>query len=162
MQRLEEANALYLVVQEFAKLDLRAQHVSNTEMGSVFEELIRKFAEASNETAGEHLTPREVIALANIDRFAANLSMHRAERRAPCSGCHESARARRNRSTRRGGLSARRPSSGEDSRTGFAGPLLLVHGTSSHCFAQGWASDTVRVAATWLIMPRGRGSAPVR
>jgi type I restriction enzyme M protein len=61
--RLEEANALYLVVQEFAKLDLRPQHVSNTEMGSVFEELIRKFAEASNETAGEHFTPREVIAL---------------------------------------------------------------------------------------------------
>ena len=63
MQRLEEANALYLVVQEFAKLDLRPQHVSNTEMGAVFEELIRKFAEASNETAGEHFTPREVIAL---------------------------------------------------------------------------------------------------
>ena len=63
MQRLEEANPLYLVVQEFAKLDLRPQHVSNTEMGSVFEELIRKFAEASNETAGEHFTPREVIAL---------------------------------------------------------------------------------------------------
>ena len=63
VQRLEEANALYLVVQEFAKLDLRPQHVSNTEMGSVFEELIRKFAEASNETAGEHFTPREVIAL---------------------------------------------------------------------------------------------------
>ena len=63
VQRLEEANALYLVVQEFAKLDLRPQQVSNTEMGSVFEELIRKFAEASNETAGEHFTPREVIAL---------------------------------------------------------------------------------------------------
>ena len=63
VQRLEAANALYLVVQEFAKLDLRPQHVSNTEMGSVFEELIRKFAEASNETAGEHFTPREVIAL---------------------------------------------------------------------------------------------------
>jgi len=56
VQRLEEANALYLVVQEFAKLDLRPQQVSNTEMGSVFEELIRKFAEASNETAGEHFT----------------------------------------------------------------------------------------------------------
>ena len=63
VQRLDEANALYLVIQEFAKLDLRPQHVSNTEMGSVFEELIRKFAEASNETAGEHFTPREVIAL---------------------------------------------------------------------------------------------------
>lgn len=63
IQRLNEANALYLVLQRFAALDLRPENVSNTEMGSVFEELIRKFAEASNETAGEHFTPREVIAL---------------------------------------------------------------------------------------------------
>ena len=63
IQRLEEANALYLVLQRFAALDLRPENVSNTEMGTVFEELIRKFAEASNETAGEHFTPREVIAL---------------------------------------------------------------------------------------------------
>ncbi len=63
IQRLDEANALYLVLQKFAAIDLSPKHVSNTEMGTVFEELIRKFAEASNETAGEHFTPREVIAL---------------------------------------------------------------------------------------------------
>ncbi len=63
IQRLDEANALYLVLQRFAAIDLSPTHVSNTEMGTVFEELIRKFAEASNETAGEHFTPREVIAL---------------------------------------------------------------------------------------------------
>ena len=51
------------MLQKFAALDLSPAHVSNTEMGTVFEELIRKFAEASNETAGEHFTPREVIAL---------------------------------------------------------------------------------------------------
>jgi len=63
IQRLDEANALYLILQKFAAIDLSPVHVSNTEMGAVFEELIRKFAEASNETAGEHFTPREVIAL---------------------------------------------------------------------------------------------------
>ena len=63
VQRLDEANALYLVLQRFAAIDLSPDHVSNTEMGTVFEELIRKFAEASDETAGEHFTPREVIAL---------------------------------------------------------------------------------------------------
>lgn len=63
IQRLEEANALFLIVQQFAGLDLRPENVSNTEMGTVFEELIRQFAEASNEQAGEHFTPREVIAL---------------------------------------------------------------------------------------------------
>lgn len=63
IQRLDEANALYLVLQKFAAIDLSPKHVSNTEMGTVFEELIRKFAEASNETAGEHFTPREVISL---------------------------------------------------------------------------------------------------
>jgi type I restriction enzyme M protein len=63
INRLDEANALYLVLRRFAELDLRPENVSNTEMGTVFEELIRKFAEASNETAGEHFTPREVIAL---------------------------------------------------------------------------------------------------
>lgn len=63
IQRLEESNALYLVLQKFVAVDLSPKRVSNTEMGTIFEELIRKFAEASNETAGEHFTPREVIAL---------------------------------------------------------------------------------------------------
>jgi type I restriction enzyme M protein len=65
INRLDEANLLFLVVTEFAKTDinLHPDVVSNMEMGSVFEELIRKFSELSNETAGEHFTPREVIRL---------------------------------------------------------------------------------------------------
>ena len=60
---LDEKNLLFQVVQEFAKVDLHPDTVPNDTMGLVFEELIRKFAEASNETAGEHFTPREVIQL---------------------------------------------------------------------------------------------------
>jgi len=54
---------LFLVAQKFAEVDLHPEVVSNADMGAVFEELIRKFAELSNETAGEHFTPREVIRL---------------------------------------------------------------------------------------------------
>ncbi len=63
IDRLDEANLLFLVVQRFANIDLHPNAVSNTEMGYIFEELIRKFSELSNETAGEHFTPREVIKL---------------------------------------------------------------------------------------------------
>ena len=63
IQRLAKANLLYLVTEKFANIDLHPQVVSNAQMGLVFEELIRKFAEISNETAGEHFTPREVIRL---------------------------------------------------------------------------------------------------
>lgn len=61
---LEEKNRLYIVVSQFADVDLHPDRVSNAEMGDLFEELIRKFAEASNETAGEHFTPRDAIRLA--------------------------------------------------------------------------------------------------
>ena len=61
--RLDENDLLYLVVQKFAGVDLHPDRVSNTEMGLIFEELIRRFAESSNETAGEHFTPREVVRL---------------------------------------------------------------------------------------------------
>ena len=61
--RLDRANLLYLVLAKFCELDLRPETVSNTEMGYLYEELIRKFSELSNETAGEHFTPREVIRL---------------------------------------------------------------------------------------------------
>lgn len=60
---LDERNLLYLVLQKFVGMDLHPDQVPNETMGLVFEELIRKFAEASNETAGEHFTPREVIQL---------------------------------------------------------------------------------------------------
>jgi type I restriction enzyme M protein len=61
--KLEESNLLFQVVSRFADVDLHPDKVPNHVMGSIFEELIRKFAEASNETAGEHFTPREVIRL---------------------------------------------------------------------------------------------------
>lgn len=65
ISRLDKANILYLVVKRFADpvIDLHPDKVSNIEMGYIFEELIRRFAEQSNETAGEHFTPREVIRL---------------------------------------------------------------------------------------------------
>ncbi len=63
LERLAKANLLYLVTEKFANIDLHPEVVSNEQMGHVFEELIRKFAELSNETAGEHFTPREVIRL---------------------------------------------------------------------------------------------------
>ena len=63
IDRLAKAGLLYLVTERFAQVDLHPDKVSNNQMGLVFEELIRKFAEISNETAGEHFTPREVIRL---------------------------------------------------------------------------------------------------
>jgi type I restriction enzyme M protein len=63
VERLDKAKLLYLVTQKFANFDLHPDAVSNAQMGLVFEELIRRFAELSNETAGEHFTPREVIRL---------------------------------------------------------------------------------------------------
>ena len=63
IDRLAKSGLLYLVTEKFATIDLHPTAVSNAQMGAVFEELIRKFAELSNETAGEHFTPREVIRL---------------------------------------------------------------------------------------------------
>lgn len=63
VERLAKAGLLYLVTEKFANIDLHPASVDNASMGLVFEELIRKFAEISNETAGEHFTPREVIRL---------------------------------------------------------------------------------------------------
>lgn len=60
---LDKHDLLLVVLQHFAKADLSPKAVSNEKMGHIFEELIRKFAEASNETAGEHFTPRDVIEL---------------------------------------------------------------------------------------------------
>ena len=63
IERLAKNDLLYQVTEKFANIDLHPNKVSNAQMGTVFEELIRKFAEISNETAGEHFTPREVIRL---------------------------------------------------------------------------------------------------
>ena len=62
--RLDKANLLYFIIAKFVDdIDLHPARVKNNEMGYIFEELIRKFSEMSNETAGEHFTPREVIRL---------------------------------------------------------------------------------------------------
>jgi type I restriction enzyme M protein len=61
--KLDKADRLFLVVSRFCEIDLHPDSVSNIEMGYIFEELIRRFNEASNEEAGDHFTPREVIRL---------------------------------------------------------------------------------------------------
>ncbi|MCR8923189.1 type I restriction-modification system subunit M [Dasania sp. GY-MA-18] len=61
--QLNDADLLYKVVQRVKVMDLHADKVSNHDMGLVFEELIRRFAEGSNETAGEHFTPRDIVRL---------------------------------------------------------------------------------------------------
>ena len=63
IEKLEESNRLYQVVAQFAEMDLHPSKVDNITMGLVFEDLIRRFNEAANETAGDHFTPREVIQL---------------------------------------------------------------------------------------------------
>jgi type I restriction-modification system DNA methylase subunit len=63
LKRLDEAAILWRVFEQFAALDLRPQSVPTLAMGYLFEDLIRRFSEISNETAGEHFTPREVIRL---------------------------------------------------------------------------------------------------
>jgi type I restriction enzyme M protein len=63
IERLTKSKLLYLVVSRFCEIDLHPEAVSNIEMGYLYEELIRRFSELSNETAGEHFTPREVIRL---------------------------------------------------------------------------------------------------
>ena len=61
--KLEQANLLYLVTQKFSGIDLHPDRLSNHDMGLVFEHLIRKFAEAANDDAGEYFTPRDVVRL---------------------------------------------------------------------------------------------------
>lgn len=68
--RLEEANLLYEVCKKFAAIDLHPATLSNHEMGLVFEHLIRKFAEAANDDAGEYFTPRDVVRLVTTLVFA--------------------------------------------------------------------------------------------
>ncbi len=63
IRRLEEANLLYKVIERFTQIDLHPDRVPNEEMGKIFEELLRRFNEATNENPGEHFTPREVIHL---------------------------------------------------------------------------------------------------
>jgi len=63
IKRLASNDLLFLLINKFTEIDLHPDKVSNHEMGYIFEELLRRFSEMSNETAGEHYTPREVIRL---------------------------------------------------------------------------------------------------
>ncbi len=63
IEKMREANILYLVISKFADVNLHPDNVSNAQMGLIFENLIRRFNELANETAGDHFTPREVIQL---------------------------------------------------------------------------------------------------
>ncbi|MEQ8689388.1 MAG: N-6 DNA methylase [Pseudomonadales bacterium] len=71
LKRLNDGGILWQVFERFCEIDLHPDKVSNIEMGYLFEELIRRFSEISNETAGEHFTPREVIRLI-VDLLIAN------------------------------------------------------------------------------------------
>lgn len=75
--RLDNAKLLFQVFSKFVDIDLHPRSVSNNEMGYIFEELIRRFSEISNETAGEHFTPREVIRLMVSMLFTPTLDMDR-------------------------------------------------------------------------------------
>lgn len=75
IDKLESAHLLYQIVQKFAGIDLHPSVIDNYKMGLIFEELIRRFAELSNETAGEHFTPREVIRLMVILLFAPDMEL---------------------------------------------------------------------------------------
>ena len=71
LKRLKDGGILWNVFERFTEIDLHPDTISNIEMGYLFEELIRRFSEISNETAGEHFTPREVIRLI-VDLLIAN------------------------------------------------------------------------------------------
>lgn len=77
---LEEANLTFQVIEQFSTIDLHPDKVNNLAMGYVFEELIRKFNEASNENPGEHFTPREIIRLMVNLLFAGDLDMLKKQR----------------------------------------------------------------------------------
>ena len=63
VEKLNKNNRLYQLIDKFTEIDLHPDKISNHEMGTVFEELLRKFSEMSNETSGEHYTPRDVVRL---------------------------------------------------------------------------------------------------
>ena len=63
IERLDEANRLFEIIQEFQAVDLHPKRISNMAMGYIFEDLVRRFNEQANEEAGDHFTPREVVKL---------------------------------------------------------------------------------------------------
>ena len=81
ISKLNEANLLYLVLQRFNEIDLHPDVVDNHEMGTVFEELIRRFNEALDENPGEHFTPRDVVQLMVMLLFAIGREILKVEQR---------------------------------------------------------------------------------
>ncbi|MEH2207233.1 MAG: type I restriction-modification system subunit M N-terminal domain-containing protein [Nostoc sp.] len=67
IEKMREANILYLVVSKFCDVNLHPDDLDNIGMGLLFEDLIRRFNEAANETAGDHFTPREVVKLSELN-----------------------------------------------------------------------------------------------
>ncbi|MAU36732.1 MAG: restriction endonuclease subunit M [Flavobacteriales bacterium] len=63
IDKLDSNDKLYLLVEKFTDINLHPDVVDNHTMGQIFEELLRKFSEMSNETSGEHYTPRDVVKL---------------------------------------------------------------------------------------------------
>jgi type I restriction enzyme M protein len=63
VEKLHKNNKLYLLIDKFTEIDLHPNVIDNHTMGQIFEELLRKFSEMSNETSGEHYTPRDVVKL---------------------------------------------------------------------------------------------------
>ena len=63
IEKLEENDSLYILIEKFSEVNLHPSKVDNHLMGSIFEELLRKFSEISNETSGEHYTPRDIVNL---------------------------------------------------------------------------------------------------
>lgn len=63
IEKLEKNNRLYLLIDKFTEFDLHPNKVDNHQMGSVYEELLRRFSEMSNEESGDHFTPRDVVKL---------------------------------------------------------------------------------------------------
>jgi type I restriction enzyme M protein len=81
LAKLDEANLLYLVLQRFKEIDLHPDKVDNHEMGTIFEELIRRFNEALDENPGEHFTPRDVVHLLVMLLFAIGSEILKIEQR---------------------------------------------------------------------------------
>ena len=83
ISRLDESGLLFQVLERFGGVDLHPDHIDNAAMGTIFEELIRRFNEALNENPGEHFTPRDVVHLMVDLMLAGRRGRHRGQGRRP-------------------------------------------------------------------------------
>ena len=138
IEKMREANILFLVVSKFCDVDLHPDQVPNEQMGLIFENLIRRFNELANETAGDHFTPREVIRL-----MVSILFIQR--RQAACHARHGAQAARPGlRHGRHAGRSAELPA-----RAPRADAKLYVYG-------QDYNKRAFATAASDMLMKAGR------